>query len=863
MSTTTAAALDFYAKHGAALFPIPKGQKNPTGIVASWQKDHSKDPAVWQSWSETNADCNFGVYAAGSGWIIMDTDASGDRNEAWAMRCALLTEWGMDPAVPPHVQSARGGWHDYFKVPPGTDPASLRQPDAIKKRINIRCQGFTVAAGSYYDGTLKNEASGPYLLLSDARPHPAPEALIKHCTRAPRAIGAAAITQGTMDRGDVAALLAWLVERDAFAAYEDWVAAGMALKLEFGDSGLELWQLTHDASVDGDTEFAKWNSFSTDAGGDAVTIASLIDRARKLGWRGTIRTSTSKMFDGVAALAAASGASLSPDGLIGQTAKVIGRIGQPILDMFIEGTKDSPSRPGNSSNYPALPPESMGDHPLFDILNTAIARIAAMAESPKTFRQQRVWGVLKVLRWTHEATYDALVDFITVRGAILSPGELAKHNKNFEAAIVNEQRAAATGPRGFVAGTKNLPDPQVSDNVGIFLGMAGARLQYDEFTKRSELAESETDTFTRVDQYHLDKYWYLAKSSNYGFHPSKELFRTGWSIEARTTRTYDSLRDRVDALALKWDRMPRLDYWLTRCVGVANDPYHVAVGRNLIGGMVRRARYPGCVQAETVIFISPTQGTGKSTLCKILALEPDWYLGKFKLGGTEQNSLPLLAGKWIVEMSELAGLTKTDFEDVKSLLTQTKDEYVAKYEAIPTEHLRRCCFIGTSNLRQPLADPSGNRRFLPVHVPGMIDLVWLQQNVEQLIGECAVRDAAGESFAIPEEIWTITTAQQEAARNMSPVEEAINEWFDRPEPALYVASSDVRRALDMAGLHATARYGVFMEKLGWFHRQAPNRGRDRIWMKGGVFADAIHLEPSQSQANGRVEMRMRPKGTTF
>jgi predicted P-loop ATPase len=265
------------------------------------------------------------------------------------------------------------------------------------------------------------------------------------------------------------------------------------------------------------------------------------------------------------------------------------------------------------------------------------------------------------------------------------------------------------------------------------------------------------------------------------------------------------------------------------------------------------------VQAETVIFISPKQGTGKSSLCKILALESDWYLGKYKLGGTEQNSLPLLAGKWVVELSELAGLSKTDFEDVKTLLTSTEDEYVAKYEAIPTVHRRRCCFIGTSNLRQPLADPSGNRRFLPVHVQGAINLDWLQENIEQLIGEAAARETAGESFAIPEEMWALTTAQQEAARNLSPVEESIIEWFDRPEAALYVLAADIRRALDMAGLHATARYGVFMENLGWRYTQAPTRSRDRIWMKGITFPECICLEPAQLQMNGRVEMRMSRK----
>ena len=156
-------ALDYYAAQGAALFPIPAGQKAPWGIVDSFKDNASRDPAQWAAWRAQYPGCNFGVVAFASQWITLDTDikpAEGQtpedaRAEAWALRGELLTSWGMDPNTLPHVQSARGGWHDYFAVPAGVDAATLRQPDAIKKRINTRVIGYTVTAGSYYDGTAK------------------------------------------------------------------------------------------------------------------------------------------------------------------------------------------------------------------------------------------------------------------------------------------------------------------------------------------------------------------------------------------------------------------------------------------------------------------------------------------------------------------------------------------------------------------------------------------------------------------------------------------------------------------------------------------------------------------------------------
>jgi P4 family phage/plasmid primase-like protien len=296
-------ALDFYAAIGAALFPIPAGSKNPTGIVESFVHDCSRDPAQWAKWATDNPGCNFGVVAGPSTLIIVDVDCKDGREAAWALWCELCASWGV-AVFTPHVQSARGGWHILFKVPDGVDATALRQPDAVKGIINIRAgNGYVVAAGSYYDGTAKGEQSGPYALLHDSPPYLAPDALVKHCTRAERTT--AAPVTGSRNPGDTAALIKWLAERSAFEAYEDWLSIGMALKLEFGDAGLDIWQLSHDDTVTPDVETGKWNSFATEPTASSVTLNSWMKRAHEMGWSGSIGKSVVAMFDGaVAALPA-------------------------------------------------------------------------------------------------------------------------------------------------------------------------------------------------------------------------------------------------------------------------------------------------------------------------------------------------------------------------------------------------------------------------------------------------------------------------------------------------------------------------------------------------------------------------------
>lgn len=314
ISSTVAATtnLAFYTRHGAALFPIPHGRKAPHGIVGSFKHHFSHDPAQWTKWREENPGCNFGIVAFASNLIILDTDikpregqtAEDAREEAWKIRWELFATWGLDPAKhPAHVSTPHHGWHDYFAVPPGIDTATLRQPDAIRGRINVRVIGYTVAAGSHYDGTEKGDEPGHYTLATDAPPHPAPQALIEHCSPA-ASRDSVAVSSG-YDQGDTAKMLEYLTERGEFDSYEAWLTAGMSLKTEFGDAGLDLWALTHNDTVTPEAIESKWESFASEPKAGGVSIRSLMKRAHALGWVG--RLQPAGMFAGAAKLVAAAG----------------------------------------------------------------------------------------------------------------------------------------------------------------------------------------------------------------------------------------------------------------------------------------------------------------------------------------------------------------------------------------------------------------------------------------------------------------------------------------------------------------------------------------------------------------------------
>ena len=104
---------------------------------------------------------------------------------------------------------------------------------------------------------------------------------------------------------------------------------------------------------------------------------------------------------------------------------------------------------------------------------------------------------------------------------------------------------------------------------------------------------------------------------------------------------------------------------------------------------------------------------------------------------------------------------------VKAMLSRQVDRGRTAYARTVSERPRRNIFIGTTNDDEPLTDPTGNRRFLPVRIDAEINLAWLRENVDQLLAEAAVREAAGETFAIPREVWGDAAVRQEAARAAS------------------------------------------------------------------------------------------------
>ena len=125
---------------------------------------------------------------------------------------------------------------------------------------------------------------------------------------------------------------------------------------------------------------------------------------------------------------------------------------------------------------------------------------------------------------------------------------------------------------------------------------------------------------------------------------------------------------------------------------------------------------PGC-KADEMLCLVGTQGAGKSTFFRFLAIKDEWFSDDLRDLG-DKKIYEKLRGHWIMEMSEMiAAISAKSNEEIKSFLSRQKDTFRNSYGKFEEDRPRQCLFAGTTNTKQFLPfDRTGARRFLAIEV---------------------------------------------------------------------------------------------------------------------------------------------------
>ena len=167
---------------------------------------------------------------------------------------------------------------------------------------------------------------------------------------------------------------------------------------------------------------------------------------------------------------------------------------------------------------------------------------------------------------------------------------------------------------------------------------------------------------------------------------------------------------------LEWDGTERIRYVLKRYMGADDSDMVYECLKHFMMEALLRIFQPGC-KADEMLCLVGTQGAGKSTFFRFLAIKDEWFSDDLRDLG-DKKIYEKLRGHWIMEMSEMiAAISAKSNEEIKSFLSRQKDTFRNSYGKFEEDRPRQCLFAGTTNTKQFLPfDRTGARRFLAIEV---------------------------------------------------------------------------------------------------------------------------------------------------
>lgn len=261
-----------------------------------------------------------------------------------------------------------------------------------------------------------------------------------------------------------------------------------------------------------------------------------------------------------------------------------------------------------------------------------------------------------------------------------------------------------------------------------------------------------------------------------------------------TRHSFHPIRDYLNGL--QWDGVPRLDKIVIDYMGAEDSELNRAMSRKHFAAAVARVFQPGC-KYDYCLIMAGAEGIGKSTLLSIMG--GDWF--NDSITTTEgKEGMEQLRKAWIIELSELSSIKRSDAEQVKAYLSKRVDIYRAAYGRRVSEHPRQCVFCGTTNEALFLKGDNGNRRFwvIPVNAEQRRYQDWheaLTRDRDQLWAEAAHYYRQGEPLYLPPEL-------EEQAKQR---QQEFNDDNDDPMGAMLLKFLDTRLPVDWDTMDLYAR----------------------------------------------------------
>lgn len=332
-------------------------------------------------------------------------------------------------------------------------------------------------------------------------------------------------------------------------------------------------------------------------------------------------------------------------------------------------------------------------------------------------------------------------------------------------------------------------------------------------------------------------------------------------LDAANKTKHDALLDYYKSLTVD-NNVDVLETILCKTLGAPDTEYTRTVIRKWLIGVVARQFRPGC-KMDNVLITAGEQGLGKSTFFRELfpqELQQQVFTDSLNVLRVERDQVIKLSRFAVVELGELAAWNKADMETVKTTVTCQVGDERAAYARVNALYPRRAVFAGSTNKKEFLRDPTGNRRFWPVDVSTRLDLKLLRSLRDTLWAQAV-------SAYLREETWHLGLEEEALANEVRAeheeedvlierLAEMLGEWPADPkyntEPVFTTRTWQLegrkvirartgqlllRLGEDTGNKGAERRVGECMRRLGWISKTETHESRKcRVWVQKAKLA---------------------------
>lgn len=330
-----------------------------------------------------------------------------------------------------------------------------------------------------------------------------------------------------------------------------------------------------------------------------------------------------------------------------------------------------------------------------------------------------------------------------------------------------------------------IPNSRLARHYNLVKEKWGDNLRYNSLTKQVELSGRELD----------EEEVRLIMALEFDIDISSTDAQTVVRNLAKADE-YSPVVEYLDEISTKFPEVDTtfLDGLALKYFG-SNDPIHSIYFKKFLVSAVARARQPGCKVDSVLLLMSPQQGKFKSTFFETL-FDEKFFSDQLGADISNKDEKMKIAQYWCLEWSEVDSIyKKKDVASLKSFITNRTDTFRAPYARKDMKHPRPCVFVGTSNEREILHDPTGDRRFwiIPITISKIpLDLVRIDRDKIWAAADALYR--SGFQWWLKDEEELIRAEQNKEYQNTSYWDEVIEQlWVELLRPKFLETETIVKR----------------------------------------------------------------------